>query len=128
MAKLKLNSMWGTWAQNQNKTHAITVDSEKEFYELFTSKGTEVTDLIFSNDEVAWVSWKYSEDNVAVGKNVNVAVVTYVTTQARLKLYEYVSMLGESVLYCDTDSAIFIQKDNEPPKTQKRGLFGRPHV
>jgi len=50
--------------------------------------GTEVTNLIFPNDDVAWVSWKYSEDNIAVGKNVNVAVAAYVTTQARLKLYE----------------------------------------
>ena len=44
--------------------------------------GTEVTNLIFPNDDVAWVSWKYSEDNIAVGKNVHVAVATYVTTEA----------------------------------------------
>jgi len=80
--------MWGTWAQNQNKTQTSIVDSEKEFYELLTCPNTEVTNLIFPNDDVAWVSWKYSEDNIAVGKNVDVAVAAYVTTQARLKLYE----------------------------------------
>jgi hypothetical protein len=53
---------------------------------------------------VAWVSWRYSEDNVAAGKNVNVAVAAYVTTQAPLKLYEYLREFGESALYCDTDS------------------------
>jgi len=58
--------------------------------------------LIFPNEEVVWVSWKYSEYNVTTGKNVNVAVATYVTTQARLKLYGYFSKLGKSVLYCDT--------------------------
>ena len=72
-------------------------------------------------------SWKYSEDNIAVGKNVNVAVAAYVTTQARLKLYEYLSKLRESVLYCDTDSVIFIKKGNDPPKFQNRGLSGRPN-
>jgi len=87
LAKLKLNSMWGKWAQNQNKTQTATVDSEKEFYELLTSPGTEVTNLIFPNNKVAWVSYKYSEDNVATGKNANVAVAAYVTTQARLKKY-----------------------------------------
>jgi len=81
--------MWGKWAQNQNKTQTSIVDSEKEFYELFTCPCTEVTNLIFPSDDAAWVSWKYSEDIIAVGKNVNVAVATYVTTQARLKLYEY---------------------------------------
>ena len=116
LAKLKLNSMWGKWAQNQNKTQTTIANSEKEFYELLTSPGTEVTNLIFPNEEVAWVSWKYSEDNVTTGKNVNVAVAAYVTTQARLKLYGYLSELGKSVLYCDTDSVIYVQKVGEPPK------------
>jgi len=29
LAKLKLNSMWGKWAQNQNKTQTTIVNSEK---------------------------------------------------------------------------------------------------
>jgi hypothetical protein len=101
VAKLKLYSMWGKWAQNQKKPQTTLVNSEKEFYELLTCPGTEVTNLIFPNDDVAWVSWKYTEDNVAAGKNVNVVVAAYVKTRARLKLYEYLSKLGESVLYCD---------------------------
>ena len=70
---------------------------------------------------MAWVSWKYSKENVAAGKNVNVAVAAYVTTQTRLKLYEYLSELGESVLYSDTDSVVFLQKD-DPPKV-KQGII-----
>jgi hypothetical protein len=42
LAKLKLNSMWGKWAQNQNKTQATIVESKKEIYELLTSPGIEV--------------------------------------------------------------------------------------
>ena len=93
--------MWGKRAQNQNKTQTTIVDSEKEFYDLLTSPGTEVTNLIFPNNEVVWISWKFSENNVTTGKNVNVAVAAYVTTQVRLKLYEYLSKLDDSVLYCD---------------------------
>jgi len=70
------------------------VDSEKELYELLRCPGTEVTNLIFPNDYVAWVSWKYSEDSIDVGKNDNVAVAGYVATQARLKMYEYLSELS----------------------------------
>ena len=87
--------MWGKWAQNQNKTQTTIVDSEKEFYELLTSPGTEVTNLILPNNEVVWISWKFSENNVTEGKDINVAVAAYVTTQARLKLYEYLSKLGD---------------------------------
>ena len=116
--------MWGKWAQNQNKTQITIVDSEKEFYELLKYPCTEVTNLIFPNDDVAWVSWKYSEDNIAVGKNVNVAVAAYVTTQARIKLYEYLSKLWESGLYCDRDSVIFIQNDKDPPKDKTGDYLG----
>ena len=72
----------------------IHYDLSEELYELLTSLGTGVTNLIFQNDDVVWVSWKHSENNIAAGKKVNVAVAAYVTTQARLKLYEYLSELG----------------------------------
>jgi len=107
--------MWGKWAQNQNKTQTTILTSVKELYELLTSPGTEVTNITFTNNDVVWVSWKHSEDNIGAGKNVNVAVAAYVTTQVRLKFYEYLNESGESVLYCDTDSVIFIQKVDEPP-------------
>jgi hypothetical protein len=72
--------MWVKWAQNQNKTQTTLVTSVKELYELLRSPGSEVTNLIFPNDDVVWVSWKHSEDNIAAGKNVNLAVAAYVTT------------------------------------------------
>ena len=53
---------------------------EKQFYELLACPDTEVSNFIFPKDDVAWDSWKYSEDHIAVGKNVNVAVAAYVKT------------------------------------------------
>jgi len=102
LAKLISNLMLGNWAQNQNKTQATIVNSDKGSYELSTSLGTDVTNLIFPNEEVGWVPCKYSEHNVTSGTNVNVEVAAYVTTDARLKLYEYLSKLRQSGLYCDT--------------------------
>ena len=46
------------------------------------------------------------------------AVAAYVTTQARLKLYEYLSKLG------DTDSVIYIQNVDEPPKVETGYYLG----
>jgi len=114
--------MWGEWAQNQNKAQTTIVDSEKEFNELLKCPGTGVTNLIFLKDDVAWVSRKYSEDNISVGKRVNMAIAAYVTTQARLKLYEDLSKLWEYIFYRDTDSTISIQKDNDPQKS-KQGII-----
>ena len=64
---------------------------------------------------MAWVSWKYSEDNVASGENVNVAVAAYVTTQARLKIYENLRKLG-SLFFIAIQTGIYVQKVDEPPK------------
>jgi hypothetical protein len=97
LAMLKLNSMWGKLTQNQNKTQTTLVSSEKVFHGPLTSPRIEVTNLIFPKDDVVWVSWKNSDENLPTGKNINVAVVAYVTTQTRLKLYEYLNDLGESV-------------------------------
>jgi hypothetical protein len=72
--------MWGTWAENQNKTQTTIIELTKEFYELLIRPGTEVCTTIFPNEDVAWVAWKYSEDNVSAGKNVKVAVAAYVIT------------------------------------------------
>jgi hypothetical protein len=52
-----------------------------------------------------------------------VVVAVYVT-QTRLKLYEYLSKLAESVMYCDTDSVIYIQKVDETPKVKTGDYLG----
>jgi hypothetical protein len=70
LAKLKLNSLWGKWAQNQNKTLTALITSEKEFQELLGSPGIVVTNLILPKDDVAFVSWRYSEDNVPQGRKL----------------------------------------------------------
>lgn len=108
LTKLKLNSNLGKWAQNQNKTQTTFVTTVEELYEFVTNLGTEVINLIFPNLDVVWLSWKYSEDNIAAGNNVNVAMAVYITTQARLKLYEYLSELG-GVYPLVRYSAIFIR-------------------
>jgi hypothetical protein len=50
--------MLGKWTQNQNMTQTTIVESTKEFSELLTFPGSEVCNLIFPNEDIAWVSWK----------------------------------------------------------------------
>jgi len=69
----------GTEAKKKRPPTSV-VDSEKEFYELLTCLGTDVTNHIFPKVDVAWVSWKYSKVDIAVVRNVNVAVAVYETT------------------------------------------------
>jgi hypothetical protein len=77
---------------------------------------------------VVWVSWKYAENNITSGKSVNVAVIAYDTTPARLKLCDYLNKLGHSVHYCDTDSVVFVQKTAEPQKVVIGDYLGDPQM
>ena len=61
---------------------------------------------------------------MTIGKNINIAVAAYVATQARHKLYEYLSKLDDSVLYCDKDSIIYIQNVSEPSKVETGYYLG----
>jgi hypothetical protein len=56
LAKLKLNSMWGKWTQNQNKTQTMLTGTEKESYDFMMSPEIQVSNLLFPNEEVIWVS------------------------------------------------------------------------
>ena len=46
------------------------------------------------------------------------AFAAYVTAEDRLKLYEYLIKLCDSVLYCFTDSVIYIQNVDKPSKVK----------
>ena len=48
----------------------------------------------------------------------------YVTTQTRLKLYEYLRELDESLLYCDTDSVIYIRNGNKLRRVKTGDYLG----
>jgi len=89
---MKVNSLWGKWTQN--KTQRTLVTLVKVLYEFLTSPGTEVAMLVFPNDDVVWVYFKYCQDNIAAWENVNVVVAAYLTTHTGLKLYEYLSECG----------------------------------
>jgi len=60
---------------------------------------------------------------VVARKIVNVAVAAYVTTQAPLNLFEYLSKMGQSMLYCETDSVIYFQKEYELPKLKAWNIW-----
>jgi hypothetical protein len=115
--------MWGKWHRTKTRQTNI-LDPEKCFYELVTYPGTEVTNLILPNDDGIRVSWKYSEEQRCSKGNMKVAVNAYVTSQARLNLSEYLSYLGQSVLYCDIELVSYIQKDNDHLNVKKGDYLG----
>ena len=61
-------------------------------------------------EQFVHVNWEDTESLVEPHICSNVVVASFVTAQARLKLYESLDKLNERVLYFDTDSIIYEHK------------------
>ncbi|KAK5645174.1 hypothetical protein RI129_006475 [Pyrocoelia pectoralis] len=114
LAKLMLNSFWGKFGQRENQSKTSIVRDSKEFYDLMWSPAIDVNYIQEVNDETVIMNWQYREDAGDPLFTVNCVIAAYVTTQARLQLYSYLDLLGERVLYYDTDSVIYISRENHP--------------
>lgn len=101
----------------------------EELHSLLCDPRKEVTGCIFLEDEQgnpckkAYLSWRLRDEDYEVTGNTNVVIAAYVTAQARLELYRYLEMLGERVLYYDSDSVIFVTRegDSNPPSGNALG-------
>lgn len=116
LAKLCLNSMWGKLTERNNRTKTAMISDPHELYRFLVTPGIEVPSIIFASDVACWVSWRYSEEEQIPNlPHTNEVIGAYVTAGARIHLYKYLDLLQRKCLYCDTDSLIYYQADDEPP-------------
>jgi hypothetical protein len=114
-AKLCLNSFWGKFGENPATKSKIEIVTESQkFFEMVMSATIRITKVIVLNDVSLLVSYENIDDARENLNTISVAVAAYTTCGARLKLYSYLDLLAQRVLYYDTDSVIFTQKEDEP--------------
>lgn len=123
VAKLCLNSFWGKFGQRANLSNTEIVKSHQRFGTLLTSPEHEITDILPVNDEVIYVSWRLRQEAVAASPMTNVVIAAYTTAHARLKLYEYLEKLDRRVLYCDTDSCVYVSSGDPTEYELRTGNF-----
>jgi hypothetical protein len=65
------------------------------------------------DDECVYVQYiEKDSDNTSL-INTNVALAGFITSQARLRLYAQIELIGkERVIYCDTDSIVYVNDPN----------------
>ena len=117
LAKLMLNSHWGKFGQNPDKTKVTYVSDPAEYVSMMNDDSIEVTDLKYANKEHVAVRWHTKADFLEALPNTNVVLAAYTTAQARLKLYTLLEKLQDRVVYFDTDSVIYKHDDEQwnPP-------------
>jgi len=103
VAKICLNSLWGKFGQRQNMTQSKYV--------------TDVSNMIFINENVVQVTYKYKDLYVQDPFSTNIHIAAFTTSNARLRLYDMLDKLGQSVAYYDTDSTVYIDDGKNTVKT-----------
>ncbi|XP_055908156.1 uncharacterized protein LOC129942989 [Eupeodes corollae] len=113
LAKLILNSFWGKFGQRENQTKTIIVNNPADLYDMVTNPSLLVCNILPINEKNVVVNYQHKTETAEMLNTVNVCIAAYTTTQARLKLYEYLDKLGQRVLYYDTDSIIYTSREGE---------------
>ncbi|XP_018573827.1 uncharacterized protein LOC108912895 [Anoplophora glabripennis] len=113
LAKLILNSFWAEFGQRENQAKTRIIRNPDEFFSMLTNPSIYVNSVLPINEDSLVVNWEHIDEAADMLSTVNVVIASYITTQARLKLYSYLEQLGERVLYYDTDSVIFVSKEGE---------------
>jgi hypothetical protein len=125
LSKLLLNSQWGRYAMQTNKTQSKFLSNARELYNFFENDQFEVKDLLFPTDNVSMIYYEDKNEMHMGSDQTNVVIAAFVTAQARLKLYKELIKLDKRVLYFDTDSIIYkkIEGEYEPLLGDYLGQF-----
>ena len=110
VAKIMLNSLWGKLAQRDKMTKTEYISEPSKYFDLVTNPSKIVKNVDLYGDQFVHVNWEDTESLVEPHTCSNVVVGSFVTAQARLKLYGILEKLNECVLYFDTDSIIYVHK------------------
>ena len=113
LAKLMLNSFWGKFGQGTNKSQVEAITEPSKFYKMLLDESMDIQSIRIVNEEMVEVVSKKTEEESTVNPNINVFIAAFTTAYARLKLYEALELLGERVLYFDTDSVIYTWKPGQ---------------
>jgi len=73
--------------------------------------------MVFINENVVQVTYKYKDRYVQDPFSTNIYIAAFTTPNARLRLYDMLDKLGQSVAYYDTDSIVYIDDGQNTVKT-----------
>ena len=115
--KLILNSLWGRFSLRCDLATCDLISDPARFTQLMFSDCFDVRQFCFITDDVALVQWRHVDQQASRARDVNVFIGAFTTAHARLMLYDLLDRLQQRVLYCDTDSIIFVSGEGDfvPP-------------
>src|SRR3569832_830855 len=102
LAKLCLNSFWGKFGQRNNMNQLQYFNEPEKFINQIFNNQCTVQSITLYEDQWATVRYQVDDQYLAPLVNTNPIIASFVTAQACLKLYSFLEILQERVLYFDT--------------------------
>eukprot|EP00854_Cymbomonas_tetramitiformis_P033431 gene33431-42894_t len=127
VAKMYLNSLWGKFVQLLNKMKTKIINDPCEFYNMILDEDYEISyDFagVIGNEKCI-MSYKYKPESFDGPDKCSTSEIigVFTTAYARLKLYDLCEKVEfNNVLYTDTDSCIYIEKEGENDHIYKNQL------
>ena len=81
-----------------------------QFYKRINGADTEMHDLCLLSDNLVEVIFKRKQEYAEESKVTNLFIGVFTTAWARLELCNLIDLLGDSVLYVDTDSCVYVSE------------------
>jgi len=119
LMKLCLNNLWGKFAQRDQYKNTVDVFDLAEFEKYAENDEILITDIVLHDALARTITFQKKQDFIIQPGYTNIAVAAYTTAHARMRLYEALEIIGKNILYCDTDSVIYIDDGTIPLTTGK---------
>ena len=115
LAKLRLNMLWGKFVQCPRAQTQEFISSYEEYLKLWYNPQIDKTTLMFRKIRKDFLEVRYSFlGALRSPMNTHYYLGGSCTAQARLKLTSMLRRIGKDrALYCDTDSAIYVQRPGD---------------
>lgn len=116
LAKLFLNSFWGKMGQrlSMGQTTFYRSNEIPKLLRAVRDPRKNLKNFKIATEDVLMVEWAHRDEFLPENFNANIFLADMTTTYARVELYKALDRVGSNVLYCDTDSVIYVQKKNSP--------------
>ena len=101
---------------NSNKKQIKTITDPNEWQQMLANDAYIISDVhCIDNGKkpILNVSYKLDQEFDDGNDTINVAIASFVTCHARLHLYSELNRIQERVLYFDTDSIIYLTREND---------------
>ncbi|GFR30973.1 uncharacterized protein TNCT_147391 [Trichonephila clavata] len=96
VAKLALNSFWGRWGMNLNKSKLTFVSTVLDFSKMLIDK-KHIKDVFLPTPEIAAFQWTQNNYFVTQDSSTNIFIAAFTTCHARLTPYSEIEKLNEGI-------------------------------